>query len=238
MMAEAHGVSLVFTSGIKPVFVDGDVVRLETGGDESPDERHQVHAAGRPGSGVGAPGRARRSCAWRTPASASRAEHLNSIFELFAQAPTTLDRSRGGMGLGLTLVRALVELQGGTVAAHSDGDGFRAAASRSACRCVEAPAAADPRGRGRGDQERRIAGTGMRLVVVEDNVDVRETLVELLALEGHSVEQAADGPQGLTRIMSRARMRRWSTSAFPASTDTSSPAARVARSATLCCSSP
>ena len=42
----------------------------------------------------------------------------------------------------------------------------------------------------------------MRIVVVEDNVDVRETLVELLVLEGHTVEEAADGPQGLTRIMS------------------------------------
>jgi signal transduction histidine kinase/CheY-like chemotaxis protein len=200
MMAETHGVSLVFTSGIKPIVVDGDVVRLEQvatnlltnaikytprGG------RVQTWVIRENGqallrvedTGVGIPG-----------------EHLNSIFELFAQAPTTLDRSRGGMGLGLTLVRALVELQGGTVAAHSRGTNQ---GSRFEVRLpsVEAAAAAEtpvPEVR----EADRIAGSGMRIVVVDDNADVRESLVELLVLDGHSVEEAADGPQGLTRIIS------------------------------------
>ena len=130
------------------------------------------------------------------------AEHLTSIFELFAQAPTTLDRARGGMGLGLTLVRALVELQGGTVAAHSAGIDQ---GSRFEVRlpCVDAGAvAAETPARERQREEHRIAGPGLRIVVVEDNVDVREALVELLVLEGHAVEEAADGPQGLTRILS------------------------------------
>jgi CheY-like chemotaxis protein len=127
-------------------------------------------------------------------------ELLSSIFELFAQAPTTLDRSRGGMGLGLTLVRALVELQGGTVSAHSGGTNQ---GSRFEVRlpCVEADATvATPVPEVR--DERRPAGPGLRIVVVDDNVDVRESLAELLVLEGHSVEEAADGPQGLTRIIS------------------------------------
>jgi signal transduction histidine kinase/CheY-like chemotaxis protein len=199
MMAEAHGVSLAFTSGIKSVFVDGDVVRLEQvatnlltnaikytprgGRVEVTVIREGDNALLRvEDTGVGIP-----------------AEHLDSIFELFAQAPTTLDRARGGMGLGLTLVRALVQLQGGTVAAHSRGVGQ---GSRFEVRLphVEASAIAEaPR------QSFADASGGppaMRVVVVEDNVDVRESLVELLELEGYTVEVAADGPQGLTRIMS------------------------------------
>jgi CheY-like chemotaxis protein len=104
------------------------------------------------------------------------------------------------MGLGLTLVRALVELQGGTVSAHSGGIGM---GSRFEVRlpCIEATAIAEtpvPEVW----EEPRPAGPGLRLVVVDDNVDVRESLAELLVLGGHSVEEAADGPQGLTRIMS------------------------------------
>jgi len=201
MMAETHGVSLVFTSGMRPILVDGDIVRLE-----------QV-ATNLLTNAIKYTPRGGRVQAWvlreedqailrvEDTGVGIRAENLTSIFELFAQAPTTLDRARGGMGLGLTLVRALVELQGGTVAAHSagvdKGSRFEVRLPR-----VEAgaPAAATP---ARDlTEEHRISGSGMRIVVVEDNVDVREALVELLVLEGHSVEWAADGPQGLTRILS------------------------------------
>jgi len=200
VMAEAHGVSLVFTGGVKPAFVDGDIVRLEQvvtnlltnaikytprgGRVQASVLREKDHALLRvEDTGVGIPD-----------------DHLKSIFELFAQAPTTLDRARGGMGLGLTLVRALVELQGGTVAADSAGinQGSRFEVRLpyvEAGAVVETPAPEVV-------EDGRIASAGMRVVVVEDNVDVRETLVELLVLEGYAVEEAADGPQGLTRIMS------------------------------------
>ena len=142
MMAETHGVSLVFTSGIKPIFVDGDIVRLEQvatnlltnaikytprgGRVQACVLREKDHALLRvEDTGVGIPD-----------------DHLKSIFELFAQAPTTLDRSRGGMGLGLTLVRALVELQGGTVAAHSEGID-RGSRFEVRLPCVEAAATAE-----------------------------------------------------------------------------------------------
>jgi signal transduction histidine kinase/CheY-like chemotaxis protein len=204
MMAETHGVSLVFTSGMKPIVVDGDIVRLEqvatnllTNAIKYTPRGGQVQAwVLREGdhallrvedTGVGIP-----------------REHLSSIFELFAQAPTTLDRSRGGMGLGLTLVRALVELQGGTVTAHSAGPDQ---GSRFEVRlpCVEAGAAVEAPAPELGqviENERHRRPPGLRIVVIDDNVDVREALIELLALKGHSVEEAADGPQGLTRIMS------------------------------------
>ena len=108
MMADAHGVSLVFTGGMQSVVVDGDVVRLEqvatnllTNAIKYTPRGGRVHArVMRDGdhallrvedTGVGIP-----------------AEHLHSIFELFAQAPTTLDRARGGMGLGLGGAKRLV----------------------------------------------------------------------------------------------------------------------------------
>jgi len=128
------------------------------------------------------------------------AEHLDSIFELFAQAPMTLDRARGGMGLGLTLVRALVQLQGGTVGARSRGVGQGSCFEVRLPR-LEGAAATDKQAPGI-EVEPRLASPALRIVVVDDNVDVRETLVELLALEGYAVEEAADGPQGLTRILS------------------------------------
>jgi signal transduction histidine kinase/ActR/RegA family two-component response regulator len=200
MMAETHGVSLVFTSGLKPILVDGDIVRLEqvatnllTNAIKYTPRGGRVHAwvlrdenqalLRVEDTGVGIAG-----------------EHLTSIFELFAQAPTTLDRSRGGMGLGLTLVRALVELQGGTVSAHSGGIDK---GSRFEVRlpCVEASAIVETPAP-EVWEEPRPAGPGLRLVVVDDNVDVRESLAELLVLGGHLVEEAADGPQGLTRIIS------------------------------------
>jgi CheY-like chemotaxis protein len=124
-------------------------------------------------------------------------ECLDAIFDLFSQAPTGLDRAKGGLGLGLTLVRSLVEMHGGTVVARSEGAG------RGSTFAVRLPIA------DRGAREMRVTEATspnidprMRIVLVEDNVDIRETLTELLVLDGYSVEGAADGPQGLTRILS------------------------------------
>ncbi|HVZ85982.1 MAG TPA: hybrid sensor histidine kinase/response regulator [Polyangia bacterium] len=124
-------------------------------------------------------------------------EHLESIFDVFSQAPTALDRAKGGLGLGLTLVRALVGMHGGAVSARSEGCG------RGSEFCVRLPLAAAP-----ADQPATPAtppaapDPGVRVVLVEDNVDIRETLTELLAMDGYDVQGAADGPQGLTRILS------------------------------------
>jgi signal transduction histidine kinase/CheY-like chemotaxis protein len=112
------------------------------------------------------------------------------MFEPFAQAENTLERTKGGLGLGLPLVRGLVELHGGTVEAHSEGIG-RGAEFVVSLPLAEAGPEAVP--------ERPAAGEGKprEILVVEDNLDAGETLAEILALQGHRVHVARDGRSGL-----------------------------------------
>ncbi len=117
-------------------------------------------------------------------------ETLPHIFDVFAQGERPLDRTQGGLGLGLTLVRRLTELHGGTVAASSEG---RGRGSEFVIRLpVASRVAESPRAQG----EPR-SGRPLRVFVVEDNDDAREALRLLLELWGHRVEEAADGPRGV-----------------------------------------
>jgi two-component system CheB/CheR fusion protein len=113
---------------------------------------------------------------------------LGKIFDLFSQVDHSLDRSQGGLGIGLTLVRSLVGLHGGSVRAMSEGPG------RGSELLVRLPVLpAEPVGgtdapvRANGEPRRRI-------LVVEDNVDSAAALFELLRLWGHEVRVALDGP--------------------------------------------
>jgi len=125
------------------------------------------------------------------------AEMLPSIFDMFTQVGTTLDRAQGGLGIGLTLVRRLVELHGGTVAAESPGPGGGTTFT------VLLPLAADVLdGPARGDPgpDRADDGAGEDLpavLVVDDNRDTAESLAVLLAMKGHPVRTAHDGPEAL-----------------------------------------
>ncbi|MBI5547710.1 MAG: response regulator [Deltaproteobacteria bacterium] len=120
-------------------------------------------------------------------------EMLPRVFEPFTQADTTLDRSKGGLGLGLSLVKGLVELHGGCVAIASEGLGkgteltvrFPINARR-----VEAPAP-DP-----GANSHRGSS---HILIIEDNLDTAESLRELLELDGHVVETACSGPEGVEK---------------------------------------
>ncbi len=119
-------------------------------------------------------------------------EKLPLMFELFAQGDRTLARSEGGLGIGLTIVKKLVEMHGGSVTAQSDGPGKGSAftirlpaASRPA-----APAAA-------GDSPKKSKGGKCRVLVVDDNLDTAQGMASILNLLGHEVFTAHNGPEAL-----------------------------------------
>jgi CheY-like chemotaxis protein len=118
-------------------------------------------------------------------------ESLSIIFDLFAQAHRSAERPQGGLGIGLALVRNLVELHGGNVEARSAGPGqgsefiVRLPLLRREARAAQAPKA--PSGR----------DTLRRIVLIDDNVDAAESLAMLLRLKGHEVHIAYDGPAGV-----------------------------------------
>jgi CheY-like chemotaxis protein len=117
-------------------------------------------------------------------------EALSRIFDLFAQGPQPLDRQAGGLGLGLTLVRRLAELHGGTATVTSRGPGLGTTAT------VLLPLA--PPGSGvPGPDPAPPPVVARRVLIVEDNADAREMLGQLLAMDGHRVEQAQDGRQAI-----------------------------------------
>jgi signal transduction histidine kinase/CheY-like chemotaxis protein len=113
------------------------------------------------------------------------ADMLSRIFDLFAQAPASLDRAQGGMGIGLTLVRRLVELHGGTVRAGSRGLGLGSEFEVLLPRAAEAEKVAAA--------EAPQALVGQRVLIVEDNADTRELLAEAMEQLGHCVSTCEDG---------------------------------------------
>jgi len=116
-------------------------------------------------------------------------DQIVRVFDRFVQVDTTLERARGGLGLGLTLVKTLVELHGGTVAVHSPGLGRGAEfVVRLRLNAVDALPEAPP-----APPEPADAGTRRRVLVVDDNRDSAFTLGQLLELGGHDVRLAYDG---------------------------------------------
>jgi two-component system CheB/CheR fusion protein len=120
---------------------------------------------------------------------------LDSIFDLFVQARPTLDHTAGGLGVGLTLVRALVEMHGGTVTAHSDGEG---AGSEFVVRLPITTVA--PVERPEGEWRGTVPAPGTRVVIVEDNADSREALCAILAQAGLLCRGVGDGRAALDVI--------------------------------------
>jgi signal transduction histidine kinase/CheY-like chemotaxis protein len=120
---------------------------------------------------------------------------LPRIFDLFIQGQTTLHRREGGLGIGLTLVRRLVDLHRGRIEAASEGPG------RGSVFTVRLPAAHPP-----GDADTLApapprAAARLRVLIIEDNDDARQMLRHLLDHAGHEVHEATEGIDGLARAL-------------------------------------
>jgi PAS domain S-box-containing protein len=119
-------------------------------------------------------------------------EHLPHLFEMFSQVAPALERSQGGLGIGLALVKGLVELHGGRVEAHSDGLG-KGSEFMIYLPVLDGPAAA-------AHQPVEHAGhsaSRRRILVVDDNRDAADSLVVMLQMMGHDTEVTYDGLEGL-----------------------------------------
>ncbi len=124
-------------------------------------------------------------------------EMLPRVFEIFVQADRTLDRAQGGLGIGLTLVKALVEMHEGRITAYSPGIGLGAEF------IIHLPVVAEvapikPEEISPTSAQSRV----LRLLIVDDNPDTRDSLAMLLRLNGHEVSTADTGPAGLQAALS------------------------------------
>jgi CheY-like chemotaxis protein/two-component sensor histidine kinase len=191
MDARRHEFSLVLPT--EPIWVDGDTARLE---------QVAVNLLNNAAKYTDTGGLVRMTVAREGDDAVVRVadngvgippEMLPRVFDLFTQVDISLSRSHGGLGIGLALVRTLVEMHGGRVTAASDGVG---AGSEFA---VKLPAAEAPAGREATTSLIRpqTAGRPLRVLVVEDNVDAADSLSMLLRLYGHEVLVARTGPTAL-----------------------------------------
>ncbi|MCU0703767.1 MAG: response regulator [Fimbriiglobus sp.] len=120
------------------------------------------------------------------------AEMLPRVFDLFVQVPDHQPLAQGGLGIGLSLVKRLVEMHNGTVTVHSPGPSrgstftVRLPLTEQSGQCRPATAAQEP-----------AATIGKKVLIVDDNADAAESLALMLQLMGHTTRTAGDGPSGL-----------------------------------------
>lgn len=195
-LVEKHRHKLIFDSSDEAVWVEADRVRmvqvvqnLLTNAIKYTPDGGNIELSARPEN-------EQATIRVRDDGCGMSRELLGSVFDMFVQSDQTLDRSEGGMGVGLTLVRSLVELHSGTIDAFSDGP------EKGSQFVVRLPLTANrpdsdetKNGKSRAPQE-------VRLILVEDNDDAREMMGELLTRSGYNLLAAAEnGAKGLDLIM-------------------------------------
>ena len=116
---------------------------------------------------------------------------LKQVFDMFVQIDSTRDQVQGGLGIGLTLVRQLVELHDGTVEAHSQGE------NSGSCFVVKLPVAAVAALSKASDDPPPAAGPVRRILIADDNADAAELLEMWLKMSGHEVRSTQDGEAAL-----------------------------------------
>jgi CheY-like chemotaxis protein/two-component sensor histidine kinase len=194
LLFSSRDVSLELRVEGGPLAVDADSVRLaEILGNLLHNSAKFTSPGGRTDVLVGRDGPGTALVRVRDDGAGIAPELLHLVFEPFTQGETSLARSRGGLGLGLALVKGLVELHGGSVEARSDGPG------RGAEFLVRIPLAPERPALNAPAREACSAMPQRRVLVVEDNVDAAETLEEMLRLWGHEVAVAHDGRGGVEK---------------------------------------
>ncbi|NML44393.1 PAS domain-containing protein [Ramlibacter sp. G-1-2-2] len=121
-------------------------------------------------------------------------ELLVKVFDLFTQGERTPDRSQGGLGIGLALVKAIVALHQGSVRAESDGKG------RGSRFVLRLPRVELPQGTAAAAPDRAEGAAPLRILVTDDNVDAAESLALLLQFDGHEVAVCYSGEQALAAV--------------------------------------
>jgi CheY-like chemotaxis protein/two-component sensor histidine kinase len=192
---DARGHELMLTRPARQIIVDGDIVRLAqvvsnllSNAAKYTESQSQIWLSVEPredevlirvrDQGIG-----------------MEPEELSKIFNLFEQADTSISRFRGGLGIGLTLVKRIVEMHGGNVRATSPG------LSQGSEFLVRLPlsqvtSTAKPGSYSGGHAKRQ---TGRRILIVDDNVDAALSVERLLKKWGHDVQTAFNGPQALEK---------------------------------------
>lgn len=193
-LIDAQGHALVVSLPTQPVPVDGDLMRLaqvvanlltNAAKYTNPNGRIEVNVRSEDGEAA---------VSVRDNGVGISAELLPRVFDLFVQADKSLARSQGGLGVGLTLTQRLVAMHGGTVSAHSEGEGLGSEfvvrlplASRDA-----ATASTRAGETAVGELPRR-----KRVLVVDDNIDAADSIVIILNEAGYEVTSVHDGPAAL-----------------------------------------
>jgi PAS domain S-box-containing protein len=189
---DARGHELMVVRPVRPVIVNGDVVRLAqvvsnllSNAAKYTDKPSQIWLSIEPNEH-------RVLLRVRDSGIGMTAEELARIFNLFEQADTSIARSQGGLGIGLTLVKRIVELHGGAVTATSAGlsQGSEFVVQLPTCNML----AQHSKPGHSGDPKRH---SGRRILIVDDNVDAALSVERLLKLWGHEVQTVFNGPDAL-----------------------------------------
>lgn len=192
-LIEARRQELIVTVPTDPIWLEADPARLEQiVSNLLNNAAKYTEPGGRIWLVAPSPQSGRAVVRVRDTGAGISSELLPRIFDMFTQAERTLDRSHGGLGVGLTLVKSLVEMHGGTIIAHSMGLG------KGSEFTVELPTIPEPVARLDKDTGMPEQKTGyLRVLVVDDNMDTAESLATLLTLQGYEARTANDGIKAL-----------------------------------------
>ncbi len=186
--AKRHEISMV--ASLEPLYVTGDLARLvQSFGNVMTNAAKYTDAGGK--IGIQMTGTAETvKVAISDNGAGISPEFMPSIFDLFAQADRTLDRSQGGLGIGLSVVKKLVEMHGGTISAYSAGLG------RGSVFEITLPRVAPPEAQAADSSTAPVPSR--RILIVDDNADAANSLSELLKLDGHATMPAYSAEDALS----------------------------------------